>query len=101
MVGDLTPSSSLTQEYAKADPIYVEKTMVSATSPTLIIPPSSSLLLVVIMAFAYSFPPSPCGSSIHCPPIPAPGLPCVSSLFLPPPHNWDELRCRDEHGDEL
>jgi ubiquitin thioesterase protein OTUB1 len=27
MVGDLTPSSSLTQEYARADPIYVEKTI--------------------------------------------------------------------------
>lgn len=56
MVGDLTPSSAITQEYAKADPIYVEKTVVSTTIPS--------------MTFCTSFPfgspssPPPCSSSL-------------------------------------
>lgn len=33
-VGEKTPSDAITQEYAKADPVYVEKTIVCLPCPS-------------------------------------------------------------------
>lgn len=64
MVGDLTPSSAITQEYAKADPIYVEKTIVSTTAAHSIKIPGA-----LCASFPQAFPPGPFPAS---PPSPRP-----------------------------
>ncbi len=48
MVGYLTPSRAITEEYAKADPIYVQKTIVSIT-----ITPASFLLVILCRSLPF------------------------------------------------
>lgn len=65
MVGDLTPSSAITQEYAKADPVYVEKTIVSTTAARAI-NPWGALRILSQGHFPGAFfpaPPPPIGPS--------------------------------------